>query len=184
MPPQAGFSPETSPTLKALVDGLAKAAPTSDTPKPELVTAALGSAAAAHGWLPDERRRANHDRYSRHLIYADPQGRFSLLAIVWGPGQVSPIHTHRVWSAVAVCQGALTETVYDRIKSKKAPVATKNQTHIAGWSRFYPAETVIHRLANRNPDNTITLHVYGISAALVSTGINVTFGETPNPPAY
>ena len=36
------------------------------------VTAALRDATAGAGWLPPERRRADHERYARHLLYGDP----------------------------------------------------------------------------------------------------------------
>lgn len=169
------FGPETSPTLKALVAGLANAAPTNDTPQQELVTAALDKAAAAHGWLPIERRRANHDRYARHLIYSDPRGRFSVLVIVWAPGQASPIHTHRVWSGVAVCEGTLTETIYNDPKGSNPPVVARHDRRPAGSSRFYPADRSLHQITNRSAKNAVSLHVYGISASLVSTGINRVF---------
>ena len=76
------------------------------------IKAALREATAETGWLPPERRRASHERYARHLIYADPADRFSILAIVWDRGQMSPIHAHHCWCAVAVYQGMLTETFY------------------------------------------------------------------------
>ena len=34
----------------------------------------------------------SRDRYTRHLVYAGPG--FSILALVWLPGQMSPIHGH------------------------------------------------------------------------------------------
>jgi len=43
------------------------------------IKAALRDATAEANWLPPERRRANHERYARHLLYGDPAGRFSIL---------------------------------------------------------------------------------------------------------
>ena len=46
------------------------------------------------------------------LIASDPAGRFTLLSIVWGPGQFSPPHAHDTWCAYAVAENTLTETLY------------------------------------------------------------------------
>ena len=51
--------------------------------------------------------------YARHTIASDPAGRFTLLAIVWAPGQFSPPHAHDTWCAYAVAENTLTETLFD-----------------------------------------------------------------------
>ena len=43
-------------------------------------------------WVPPERRRVSHEHYARHLVYADPADRFSILAIVWDRGHWKPVH--------------------------------------------------------------------------------------------
>ncbi len=178
-PPRLTFNPENSPTLKALVHDLGVAIPGTSEPSAEAITAALNRATAVHGWLPGDRRRANYDRYARHLIHADPQGRFSLLAISWAPGQASPIHAHRTWSGVAVYQGTLTETFYDLPKGRNAPVAATHQPRDAGSSRYYPADQSLHQMTNRSSKTAVSLHVYGVGASLISTGINLIFGNRP-----
>lgn len=178
-PPRLTFNTENSPTLKALVNDLSIAIPGISEPSAKAITSALSRATAVHGWLPSDRRHANYDRYVRHLIYADPQGRFSLLAIVWAPRQASPIHAHRTWSGVAVYQGTLTETFYDRSKDRNAPVAAKHERRDTGSSRYYPAGQSLHQMTNRSSKNAVSLHVYGVGANLISTGINLIFGGRP-----
>ena len=63
---------------------------------------ALRIAAATPDFLPPESRAPRPGCYARHTIASDPAGRFTLLAIVWAPGQFSPPHAHETWCAYAV----------------------------------------------------------------------------------
>jgi predicted metal-dependent enzyme (double-stranded beta helix superfamily) len=136
------------------------------------VTAALRDATATPDWLPLERRRANHERYARHLLYGDPAGRFSILSLVWDHGQESPIHGHHTWCAVAVYDGELTETRYREGFGGRAPVETGAERRTAGSLSFDPPQSAIHRIANRSGGVAVSLHVYGVAANRISTGVN------------
>ena len=54
--------------------------------KAERIKAALKRAVAEPGLLTPEQCLPKSDCYARHVIYADPTGRFTILAIVWGAG--------------------------------------------------------------------------------------------------
>ncbi|HXF67086.1 MAG TPA: cysteine dioxygenase family protein, partial [Burkholderiales bacterium] len=123
-------------------------------------------------WLPPDRRRANHERYARHLLYGDPLGRFSILAIVWDRGQRSPVHGHHCWCAVGVYQGTLMETRYREDPAGGVPVAAGATLRAAGSLSFDPAAGGIHRLANESGELAVSLHVYGVAKERVSDGIN------------
>ena len=51
---------------------------------------------AQDDWLPEEYTRPQPEYYGQYLLHADPLGRFSLVSFVWGPGQSTPVHDHRV----------------------------------------------------------------------------------------
>jgi predicted metal-dependent enzyme (double-stranded beta helix superfamily) len=138
---------------------------------PREVTGALREATATPDWLPPERRRASHENYARHLLYGDPAGRFSILAIVWDHGQLSPIHGHHCWCAVGIYQGQLAETYY-RENGSGPPSAVRTAHRDAGTLSFEPAASAIHRIANESSAVAISLHVYGVAAAQISTGVN------------
>jgi predicted metal-dependent enzyme (double-stranded beta helix superfamily) len=142
------------------------------------IEAALAEAVVAPDWLPPERRRANHERYARHLLYGDPHGRFSILAIVWDPGQASPVHGHHCWCAVAVYQGALVETRYREGAAGGPPLPVGTAPRAAGSISFDPAAGSIHRLANESGALAVSLHVYGIAPERVSDGINRIYSLT------
>ena len=136
------------------------------------VKAALRDATAGPGWLPTERRRADHQRYARHLLYGDPAGRFSILSLVWDHGQESPIHGHHTWCAVGVYDGVLTETRFCEDAAGRAPVEIGSERRAAGSLSFDPPLASIHRIANWSGAIAISLHVYGAAADRISSGVN------------
>jgi predicted metal-dependent enzyme (double-stranded beta helix superfamily) len=160
------------PQLQRLADRLSAAVALAPEEMGGAVKAALCDATVEHGWLPAERRRASHDHYSRHLIYADPADRFSILAIVWDRGQMSPIHGHHCWCAVGVYQGLLTETCYREGAAGEAPVETGSTRHPAGSATFEPAGPFVHRIANYSGVLAVSLHVYGVARDRIATGVN------------
>jgi len=136
------------------------------------IKGALSDATAEAEWIPPDRRRASHEHYARHLIYADPGGRFSILSIVWDRGQMSPIHAHHCWCAVGVYQGMLTETFYRAGAPGELPVETGSARHAAGASIFDPTGSAIHRIANYSGVLAVSIHVYGVAKDRISTGVN------------
>jgi predicted metal-dependent enzyme (double-stranded beta helix superfamily) len=164
----------TLPQLQLLSDRIGQAVKLEPDAMAREIRAALQQATATQNWLPPERRRADHVRYARHLIFADPEGRFSILAIVWDRGQMSPIHAHHCWCAVGVYQGMLTETCYREGAAGEPPVETGSARHAAGASTF-DAGPGIHRIANYSGVLAVSLHVYGLPADRISTGVNRLF---------
>jgi len=136
------------------------------------IRAALGEATADATWLPEERRRVSHENYARHLLYGDPEGRFSILSIVWEHGQKSPIHGHYCWCAVGVYLGCLIETYYRESPVGGLPVLVDRLQRNAGTLSFDPASSGIHRIANDSGAPAISLHVYGIAKEGIAAGVN------------
>jgi predicted metal-dependent enzyme (double-stranded beta helix superfamily) len=157
--------------LQRLADGIGAAVGLLPDGMERGIRAALQEAAGGERWLPEERRRANHERYARHLLYGDPAGRFSILSLVWDHGQESPIHGHHTWCAVGVYDGELTETRY-REDGGRAPVEVAAERRGAGSLSFDPPQSAIHRIANRSSGVAISLHIYGVAAERISTGVN------------
>ena len=70
--------------------------------------------ALADEWLLEPRHcEPAEDRYRQHLVHVHPAGRYSVVALVWKPGQATPIHDHRCWCVVGVWRGLERETTYD-----------------------------------------------------------------------
>ena len=53
------------------------------------------------------------ESYRQHILHVEKDGSFSVVALVWLPGQATPIHDHVSWCVVGVYRGQEHETVYD-----------------------------------------------------------------------
>jgi predicted metal-dependent enzyme (double-stranded beta helix superfamily) len=134
---------------------------------------ALKRAAADPGLLDGEQREPCANGYARHVLYSDPLGRFTILAIVWGPGQFSPAHAHQTWCAYAVYDGPLHETVFTLEAScaKARPLCI--EVRDPGYCCFAGAGLdQIHRLGNAGTAPAISLHVYGVERQRIATHVN------------
>lgn len=140
------------------------------------VKAALREATAEASWLPPDRRRANHERYARHLLYGDPDGRFSILALVWDHGQASPVHGHHCWCAIGVYQGMLTETHYREDAAGGPPDSIGSTPRGAGTLSFELPGAGIHRISNESGAVAVSLHVYGVHRDRIASGVNRPYG--------
>ena len=130
--------------------------------------AALSSALTNPAWLRPEHRVGDPTRYMRHVLYVDPDGDFVVSAITWLPGQVSPLHGHQVWCAFGVAEGELTEEQFD---GGLRPL--KLTLHRPGELAERDLDCqLIHRVSNRGTQILVSLHLYGVSAERLTTGIN------------
>ena len=136
------------------------------------VQAALVRAAADPTLLSPAEREPREDRYARHVIHSDAQGRFTILSIVWGPGQFSAPHAHHTWCGYAVRQNSLRETLYAmNTKGKAEPVRTEPRN--PGFSCFAEAGLdQIHKLGNPGGAPAISIHVYGVDHEHISSHVN------------
>ena len=55
---------------------------------------------------------ADPAHYTRNLIAEDPSAEMSLYALVWLPGQWTPVHDHGTWGVVGVVEGVIEEQSY------------------------------------------------------------------------
>lgn len=123
--------------------------------------------------LPAELRAGRAESYTRHIAYADPHGAFTVAYLIWRPGQFSPVHGHKTWCTYQVLQGDLTETHYRW--NEDAAIAVP-----CGEAVRRPGEIVtasqglrhIHRLGNGGDGIAVSLHIYGVDQADLSSGVN------------
>jgi 3-mercaptopropionate dioxygenase len=71
----------------------------------ELVADQLREHLPGPGILTPDQRLGRPDRVAGHLLHADPDGAFSVLGLVWRPGQTTRIHDHITWCVVGVLSG-------------------------------------------------------------------------------
>jgi predicted metal-dependent enzyme (double-stranded beta helix superfamily) len=123
--------------------------------------------------LSAEQRETCAQCYARHVIYSDPLGRFTIVAIVWGAGQFSPPHAHQTWCSYAVYENSLSETVYEFDPRESKAKAICNSVRDPGYSCYADAGLdQIHRLGNAGAAPAISIHVYGVGRDRISTHVN------------
>lgn len=139
----------------------------------ERVMAALATAAADPALVTAHQCPAQVECYARHILYGDPDGRFTVLALVWGPNQFSPPHAHHAWCAYAVRSGTLTETLYTFDSTAEAARPLRVADRPPGYACFAQAGLdQIHRLGNAGAEPAMSIHVYGVAHERIATGVN------------
>ena len=73
-------------------------------------------------FLEPQHYRSDPHGYARNLIRDDPDQGLSLYALVWRPGQWTPVHDHGSWGVVGVLRGVLEERSYIRAGAHDANV--------------------------------------------------------------
>ncbi|RTE07856.1 cysteine dioxygenase [Paenibacillus whitsoniae] len=123
---------------------------------------------AEEGLLPAELAEPHPDKYAQYLLYKPENEAFSVVAFVWGAGQVAPVHDHLIWGLVGVYRGAVVEKRYRRVdlgeaaepryEIREVGEVTARQGDI---SFVYPPDHDIHGVANPFGEPAITVHIYG-----------------------
>ncbi len=116
-------------------------------------------------FLPEEAKQPSDKGYARHLLYADPRNRFCIAAMVWDPGQGTPIHDHNgTWGMLGMVQGSL-EVVNYFPEGEDAP----GEVSLRSESPHFPSAGAedcvcgcadIHFVNNRSEERAISVHIY------------------------
>lgn len=132
-------------------------------------SALLARLIARDDWLPDEYATPDPSRYQQYLLHCDSRARFSVVSFVWGPGQATPIHDHRVWGLVGVLRGAERVESFRREAAGTLVASGSPQRLEAGRvDAVSPRIGDLHRVANAHDDRvSISIHVYGANIGAV-----------------
>ncbi|MBW1604554.1 cysteine dioxygenase family protein [Streptomyces sp. JJ66] len=116
------------------------------------------------------------DHYRQHLLHAEDDGSFSLVALVWLPGQCTPVHDHVAWCVTGVHTGEEHERRY-RLLPAAAPgrrarlVATEDVVNAPGAVCGFAPPGDIHRVRNGGTRRAISLHVYGADVSRLGSSV-------------
>jgi len=137
------------------------------------VRTALVEAAADPHLLTPAQREGAAEKYQRHLLAADPLGRYAIASLVWMPGQTSPVHAHHTWCGYVVLDGTLSEALYDWNEEEDYAIPVRTQARDRGAVSYARAgRSAIHRLGNASDAPAISVHVYGVPEAEFATRVN------------
>jgi predicted metal-dependent enzyme (double-stranded beta helix superfamily) len=125
--------------------------------------------------LDVQQRTPGTEGYRQHVLHVDRAGAFSIVALVWLPGQVTPVHDHLAWCVFGVYEGMERETQYRLIEEgagrlRVAP--TRVLEYARGRVGYAPSlESDIHRVENSGDDLAISIHIYGTDFRKVENSI-------------
>jgi 3-mercaptopropionate dioxygenase len=120
-------------------------------------------------FLKPQHFRSDASGYTRNLVYEAPDRSLSLYALVWLPGQWTPVHDHGSWGVVGVVEGVLEERSYVRLSQDRGADAdidlARGGTILLGRgavTSFVPNPDHIHvtGVPSTRP-RAVSLHLYG-----------------------
>ena len=114
--------------------------------------------------LTAEQRLGSPDDYRAHTLYVEPDGSFSIVALVWRPGQITRIHDHVTWCVLGVIQGVEHEELFDADLNVIGEI-DNYVGHVSGFAP--PGDT--HRVHNTAAETAISIHVYGTDVTRVGS---------------
>lgn len=105
------------------------------------------------------------DHYARRELYTSPEFGYSVIAMVWGPGQGTPLHDHAgQWCTEGIWQGRLRVTQYTLLEQdgeRHRLVAQAPVEEMAGSTGYLIPPNEYHVIENPSPDEVaVSLHVY------------------------
>jgi predicted metal-dependent enzyme (double-stranded beta helix superfamily) len=153
---------------------------------PHAIAGRLSELLAADGWLAPEHQLGSRDGYRQHLLHVSESRRLSVVALVWLPGQRTPIHDHVSWCVVGVYRGVERETRYRLVerdgRRQLLPVGAVEARAGHVEALVPPAEN-IHSVTAVGRGKTISIHVYGADIERLGTSILRRFDDVERLPA-
>ncbi|MEU0368712.1 cysteine dioxygenase family protein [Streptomyces sp. NPDC006283] len=147
---------------------------------PELTAYLVGERLAPHlgadDLLTDEQRESDPARYRQHLLHAEHDGSFSVVALVWLPRQGTTVHDHVSWCTTGVHEGQEHERRYRLVPAvgnagTARLVATGDVVNRQGEFCGFAPPGDIHRVWNDGPSAAVSLHVYGADISRLGTSV-------------
>lgn len=125
--------------------------------------------------LTAQERHGAADRYTSLILHAEPA--FSVVAVVWRPGQQTAIHDHIAWCAFAVVAGTEFETLYRIVDGRPREIG-RAANPVGTVCSFTPPGD-IHRVRNISSTTAISVHVYGADLRAAGGSVRRTYDLSP-----
>jgi len=123
-------------------------------------------------WLDDTFTQPHPQHYQQYLLYADAQQRFSVVSFVWGPGQQTPVHDHRVWGLIGMLRGAEVSQGFRSVNGDLVEDGAPVRLEPGQIEAVSPRVGDIHRVRNAFDDRvSVSIHVYGANIGAVKRAV-------------
>jgi 3-mercaptopropionate dioxygenase len=132
--------------------------------------------------LTPEERSGDAEGYCSYSLHTEPDGSFSVVALVWQPGQVTPIHDHVTWCVFGVIQGVECEELFTLDEERGCLVEAGTRVNVVGGVSGFAPPGDIHRVRNVGADTAISIHVYGTDVTRIGSSVRRNY-EQPVVPA-
>lgn len=115
--------------------------------------------------LPEPLRQPHPTSYARRLVHSEPSLGYTVLAMVWGPGQGTALHNHAgMWCVEGVLEGLIDVTQYSLVEREGELFRFQREgsspAGVGEAGRLIPPFEY-HTIHNARDTPSITLHVYG-----------------------
>jgi predicted metal-dependent enzyme (double-stranded beta helix superfamily) len=132
----------------------------------QLVAAQLRRQLPSPDVLTAEQRAGSPDGYRSYPLHVEPDGSFSIIGLVWLPGQITRIHDHTTWCVFGVIEGIEHEELFD---ADLNPLG-RADNHVGDVSGFAPPGD-IHRVHNTSDETAISIHIYGTDVTRTGSSV-------------
>ena len=121
--------------------------------------------------LTAEQRLGSPDRYVSHTLHVEPDGSFSIIGLVWRPGQVTRNHDHLTWCVFGVIQGVEHEELFNLDEDGGRLVPAGASANLTGEVSGFAPPGDIHRVRNVGSDTAISIHIYGTDVTRIGSSV-------------
>ena len=121
--------------------------------------------------LTADQRSGDPEGYRSHVLHVERDGSFSIVGLVWLPGQVTRIHDHVTWCVFGVVQGVEYEELFTLDEERDCLTEAGDATNGVGEISGFAPPGDIHRVRNVGSQTAISIHVYGTDVARVGSSV-------------
>jgi 3-mercaptopropionate dioxygenase len=168
-----GSAPTAAPGLAALTTAvrvaISKQAHWGETAR--LVGSALKRHLPSPSVLTPEQRAGIPETYKSEVLHAERDGSFSIVALVWRPGQVTPVHDHVTWCVFGVIQGMESEELFELDEKGTCLLEAGRRVNRTGDVSGCAPPGDIHRVRNAGDRTAISIHIYGTDVSRIGSSV-------------
>jgi predicted metal-dependent enzyme (double-stranded beta helix superfamily) len=121
--------------------------------------------------LTAEQRAGDPETFRSLVLHSEPDGSFSIVALVWRPGQMTRIHDHVTWGAFAVIQGVEHEELFTLDEAGACLVEVGSTVNATGDVTGFAPPGDIHRVRNAGNRTAISIHIYGTDVSRLGSSV-------------